>query len=81
MLYSVSKQVYNLKLSKILKIYKIFYVLLLKYNAIKKQINKSQLNFKIDNNKKYKINDINNSTIYIKELILKYLLRFCYLVF
>lgn len=66
---------------KILKIYNVFHGLLLKYNAIKKQINKSQLKFKIDNNKKYKVDDIYNSTIYIKELILKHLLRFCYLVF
>ena len=46
----------------------------------KKQINNNQLKFKVSNNEKYKINGIWDIIVYIKKLVIKYLLRFYYLI-
>lgn len=46
-------------------------------------MNNSQLKFQfeVSNNKIYEIDDIWNSAVYAKELVIKYLLKFYYLIF
>ena len=68
MLYPVGKQVYKLKLPKKLKIHDVFYIFLLEQNLTKKeQVNNIWQKFEADNNKKYEVDDILDSAIYIRE--------------
>ena len=67
-LYLVGKQAYKFKLPKKWRIYIIFHLLLLKQNTTKKgQVNNTQLEFEAGDNKKYKVEDIQDSTVYAKE--------------
>ena len=56
--------------------YFLYIIAQIKYHK-KKQINNVLLNFKlkIDNSKKYKVDDIENSMVYIKKLAIKQLPR------
>lgn len=69
--YLVKNQVYKLELLKKWGIYDVFHVLLLEYNITKKEwVDKttSQLDFEINNKeKKYKIKQIWDDTIYPRE--------------
>ena len=83
MLHLVGNQAYKLKMSEKCRIHNIFHVSLLEKNTIRnKYVNDKQLNFKIkaDNNKKYKVENIYNSTVFIKKLIKGQLLGLYYLV-
>lgn len=79
----IRKQTYKLKLSKKWKIYSIFHVLLLKQDTIKKKRadkNAAQLEFEAGNNKKYKVEGIQNSTVYVIESEAGHLSGLYYLV-
>ena len=82
MLYLVDKQIYKLKLPKILRINSVFHILLLEKNIMKKrEANDKQLDFEFEtgNIKEYKIDSIWDSAVYIKKLI-RQLLGHYYLV-
>ena len=69
-LHPMGKQIYKLKLPKKWKIHDVFHVSLLEQNTTKKgQVNDTQLNFefKAGNNKEYKVDGIQDSTIYAKK--------------
>ena len=83
MLHPVSKQAYKLKLQKKEKIYNIFHVLLLEQdNTRKKQVdeNVTELESDAGDNKKYKVEAIWDSTIYVMESESGYLPRLYYLI-
>ena len=70
MLYPVGKQAYKLELPKKWKIHNVFHLSLPEQNTTKKgQVNDMQLEFKADEDKKYEVNDIWNSTVYIRESV------------
>lgn len=82
MLQPVGKQAYKLEISATWRIYYIFHILLLEQNTTKKGwINKFLLvlEFEAGNNKEYKIEIIQNNSVYAKKAN-KYLLELCYLV-
>ena len=61
--------------------YNILYMLFIEQKIIKKkEINKNIGRFEASNNKKYKVEIIWNSIVYIKELETSYLLELYYLV-
>ena len=70
-LHPVGKQAYKLKLPKKWRIHDVFYVSLLEQNTIKKgQMNNTQLDFefKAGNGKEYKVDGIQDSVVYAREL-------------
>ena len=76
-LYPTKKYAYKLKLLKRQKIHNVFYMLLLKQIiTINKQVNKNIIEFKVSNNKKYKLEIISNSTIYTKKSKISHLSDF-----
>lgn len=82
-LHLVSKQAYKLKLSKKWKIYDVFHILLLEQDKTRKtQIDKNatQLEFKPNDNEKYKVKGIRDNAVYVKILKADYLLKIYYLV-
>lgn len=76
---SVGKQAYKLELLARWRIHNVFYVLPLEQDNIKNRQEFSLLEFEADNNKKYKVKVIQDSTIYAKEAN-KHLLKLYYLV-
>ena len=69
-LHLVGKQVYKLKLPKKWRIHDVFHISLLEQDITKKrQVNNMQLEFKAGNNKKYEVDDIQDSAVYAKESI------------
>ena len=78
LLHSVKKQNYKLKLAKKWKIHKLFYILLLEQNIIKKErVEKiPKLDANNDNCKKYKMETIWDSIVYVNNLELDHLLGF-----
>ena len=79
MLHLVEKQVYKLELSAKWRIYVIFHVSLLECDIIKKGRKFSMPEFDKDDNKEYKVEAIQDSTVYVKEADV-YLLGLYYLV-
>ena len=77
-LHFMKKYTYKLKLHEKLRIYNIFYILLFEQNSSKKKrINKMviRLNFKVSNNKMYKIEEIWDDIVNTEELKIIHLLR------
>ena len=83
MLHLVKEQAYKLVLPKNWKIYDVFYVLLLEQNTTRKgrvDKNATQLEFEPNNNEKYKVKDIRDSTINSKALETGHLPELYYLI-
>ena len=80
--YPVRKQAYKLELFKKWKIHKVFYLLFLKQNIIKKkQVDINAIELVASNDKKkYKVKAICNNAIYIRESV-DYLLELYYIIF
>ena len=68
MLNPVEKQAYKLKLFKNWRIHHVFYMSLLEQDTIKKGHKFSLSEFELGNNKKYKIEAIQDNTVYAKEV-------------
>ena len=66
MLHLVGKQVYKLELPRNWRIHNVFHVSLLEQDTIKKGQEFSVPKFELDNDKKYKVEAIRNSTVYAK---------------
>ena len=84
-LHSIGKQAYKLELAKKWSIYNVLHMLLLDQNNIRKrQVYKNdatKFNIGHNENGKYKVEAIQNSAVYTKELKPGYLLGLYYLVF
>lgn len=83
-LYSVENQAYKLKLQKKQKIYDVFHMSVLENDNTKKDWmdeTTSQFQFKVDDKgKEYKINEIQHSVVYTRELVEDDLLELNYLI-
>ena len=82
-LHPVGKQAYKLKLPKKWRIHKVFHKSLLEQDTTKKgQVNDTQLYFEYEtsNDKKYKVDGIEDSTVYAKESTTGQLSELYYLV-
>lgn len=82
-LYSVGKQAYKLELLKKWRIHEVFHMFLLEWNITKKgQVdeNVTQLEFEVNDVKKFEVKSNRNNNIYIKELEAGHLLGLYYLI-
>ena len=80
MLHTVGKQAYKLELPKKWRIYNVFHISLLEQDTTKKgRVNDMQLEFEAGNDKKYEVDGIWDSTVYVRESA-RQLLELYYLI-
>ena len=81
-LHPMEKQAYKLKLPKKWRIHDVFHVLLLEQDTTKNwQVDKNVTKFEAGNDKKYKVEGIQDSAVYIKKSVAIHLLGLYYLIF